>query len=182
MSFTVNRTYVLVPGRNYNPASNNNRPYSFNGEAILGESLINPVGQGATSAINQIIAINGASGTAVIEGGNIIGRVAVGVTSGTGITGTQLVISGTASNSGTFPFRIFNGDVPNTNDSPILAIHVLADPGAVSMVTLVNNAISFPAGSLSAKGVYDYGVESIVTLGTTGALLGLAPAMKPYII
>ena len=54
MSFTINRTYVLVPGRNYNPASNNNRPYSFNGEAILGESLINPVGQGATSAINQI--------------------------------------------------------------------------------------------------------------------------------
>jgi hypothetical protein len=182
MSFTINRTYVLKPGKNYNPASNGNRPYSFNGETTIGESIIRPIGQGATSAINQVIAINGASGTAVIEGGNFIGRIPVGVTSGTGITGTVLVISGTASSSGTLPFRIFDGDVPNTNDSPILAIHVLADPGAVNMVTLSDNAISFPSGAFSAKGIYDYGVGSIVSLGTSGTLLGLAPAVKPYII
>jgi hypothetical protein len=50
------------------------------------------------------------------------------------------------------------------------------------MITLSNCAIAFPSGSLSAKGVYDYGVSSIVTLGTTGSLLGLAPAIKPFII
>jgi hypothetical protein len=182
MSFTINRTYVLVPGNNYDPGSNGNKVYSFNGETTIGGSLILPVGQGAVSAINQIVSINGASGTAVIEGGGFIGRVPVGVTSGTGITGTQLVVDGTASSSGTYSFRVFNGDVPNVNDSPILAIHVLGDPGAVSMVTLTDNAISFPAGSLSAKGVYEYGVKSISSIGTSGTLLGLAPAMKPYII
>jgi hypothetical protein len=179
MSFTTNRTYVLKPGKNYDPASNGNKPYSFTGATVAGSSLISGTGQGAVSAMNQIAAIVGASGTPVIEGGPFTGRIGVGVTGLTGLN--YFSVSGaTATTSGTYTFRVFNGDVPNTTDSPILAFHVLADPGAVTMVTLSDNTIAFPSGALSAKGVYEYGVKSITSLGTTGALLGLAPATRPF--
>lgn len=179
MSFTINRTYVLVEGKNYDPGSNGNNPYSFTGNLTAGSTLVSLTGPGAAKAIDRV---SGLSGTAVIEGGPISGRIAVGVTSGTGITGTQFVIGATATQSGMFTLRIFDGDVPNTNDSPILAFHVLADPGAVDIITLSTCAIAFPSGALSIKGVYDYGVSSVVSLGVTGSLLGLAPALKPYII
>jgi hypothetical protein len=39
-----------------------------------------------------------------------------------------------------------------------------------------------PSGALAAKGVYEYAVQSITSIGVTGSLLGLAPALKPYII
>jgi hypothetical protein len=179
MSFTINRTYVLSPGKNYDPGSNGNMPYSFTGNLTAGSTLVTISGPGANKAIDRIIDING---SAVIEGGPFSSRIPVGVTSGTGITGTQLVLGITATHSGAFSFRTFDGDIPNTTDSPVLAIHVLADPGAVDAITLSGCPIAFPSGSLSAKGVYDYGISSIVSLGTTGALLGLAPAIKPYII
>ena len=181
MSFAINRTYVLKPGKNYDPASNGNKPYPFTGDATLGASLITGTGQGAVAAMNQITSILGDSGTPVIEGGPFSGRIAVGVTSGTGIVGTQFTVSGaTATSSGTYTFRIFNGDVPNTNDSPVLSVHILADPGAVDLVTLTDNKVSLPSGSLAAKGVYEYAIKSITTLGTTGSLLGLAPATRPF--
>jgi len=179
MSFVTNRTYVLKPGFNYDPASNGNKPFSFTGEAVEGSSYISGTGQGAVSAMNQISAIIAAAGTPVIEGGPFTGRISVGVT---GLTaGNYFSVSGaTASSSGTYIFRVFNGAVPNTTDSPILAFHVLADPGAVTMNTLSDNTIAFPSGALSAKGVYEYGVKSITSLGTTGSLLGLAPATRPF--
>jgi hypothetical protein len=182
MSFVTNRTYVLKPGKNYDPATNGNKPYAFTGVTTVGSSLIPATGQGASSALSQIATIVGASGTAVIEGGPFIGRIAVGTTSGTGITGTQFLVSGaTASTSGTYTFRIFNGDIPNVNDSPVLAVHVLADPGAVTFVTLTDNTVALPSGALAAKGVYEYGVKSITSLGVTGSLLGLAPATRPFV-
>ena len=179
MSFTANRAYILKPGKNYDPGSNGNSPYSFTANLTAGSTLVSLTGPGANSAIGRVIELSGA---AVIEGGPISGRIAVGVTSGTGITGTQFVIGATATQSGMFTLRVFDGEIPNTQDSPILAIHVLADPGAVSMVTLSKCAITFPSGALSAKGVYEYGVANLTSLGTTGALLGLAPALKPNII
>ena len=173
MSFTANRTYILETGLNYDPAGNGNIALKFVGEVTVGNSDISwKTGGDAFTKIADIIA---AGGSPVIIGSGFTGRIAVTASAPLISTGSE-----TSSATGTFEYYVFDERIPSSLDSPILGIHVLAEPGEVSLITLSNSAITFPAGSLTASGIYEYGVKEIVSITTAGTLLGIAPALKPF--
>lgn len=176
MSFTIGKTYTLVAGKDYSGASNT--AVKLKGTVVAGSTAISFVAVDAdpVTKLNQIKGTTG--GVPVVSGPAYTGPV--GLTSGTGST---LYTSGaTAAMSGTYDFYVYDSAIPSSLDSPVLQIHVLASPGAVSFKTLTGQTVSLPANSLVAGGIYDYGISEVISIGTSGTLLGLAPAHKPFVI
>jgi len=174
MSFTANRTYTLETGLNYDPASNGNVALKFVGAVTSGTTDISWT-TGA-DVFTKIADISSAGGSPVIIGTGFTGRIAVTASMPFILTG---LVTSTA--TGTFEYYIFDERIPSTLDSPILGIHVLGDPGEVTLITLSNSTVTFPANSLAISGIYEYGVKEILSINNEGELLlGIAPALKPF--
>lgn len=176
MSFTIGRTYTLVAGRDYSGQSNVG--VQFKGTVVAGSTAINfdYINGDPLAKLNAIKGTTG--GVPVVAGPGFSPNV--GITSGTGY---QLFTTGaTATMSGTYDYTIYDSSIPSNTDSPVLAIHVLANPGQFSFKTLTGQTVTLPAGALVTGGIYDYGISQVISIGTSGTLLGLTPALKPFIV
>ncbi len=169
MSFTIGRTYTLVAGRDY--TGRNNQPLKTRASLTSGTGSFNVSNDAAT----RIAAIVAAGSTAGIKGGGFPEYTLI-----TGISGTT-VTAGTASSvTGVYDLSIFDANVPSSEDSPVLGFHVLATGAALSFTTFNGQAVTLPAGSLAAGGIYDYAVGTVT--GVTGSIIGVAPVTKPFVI
>jgi hypothetical protein len=168
-AFTIGRVYDIVQGKNYNPGANGNTALKFRGVSTSGTGTI--TFSTSEAVISKIAAIQASSGTAVISGPGFTGRPVISATGATSIS-----VSGVAFNSGTSDFYLYDVSRPSNLDSPIQAIHIVAAPGNVVLVTPAGDSVSLPASSLVVGGVYDYSVAQLSTLTNAGTIRGLAPA------
>jgi hypothetical protein len=180
MSFTANRVYSLQTGKNYNPSTNGNTVYKFKGEVVEGAADIKVTsGNGVFARMAAIVA---AGGTPTIIGGigfrdpiTLSTRIPVAGVAPLMTTGALL-----SPISGTYEFMLFDGDIPSSNDSPILSFHVIDNSAPFSFVTLSGDTVSFGGSPEIITGaVYNYGVQEVLAIGAPGDILGLAPAIKP---
>jgi len=177
MSFTIGRTYVLAAGRDY--SGTKNPAIKFTATVAIGSTALQfgqSFGPNPFERLSEILGTTG--GTPAVSGPGF--DQAVGIT---GTTGSNFITTGATSQmAGTYEYYLFDSSVPSSLDSPVLAIHVLGTAGNFSFNSLTKQSITLPAGSLVAGGIYDYGIGEISALGNTGSLLGLAPAIKPFIV
>lgn len=180
MSFTANRVYSLQTGKNYNPSTNGNTVYKFKGEVTEGVANITVIsGNGVFARITAILA---GGGTPTIMGGagfrdpsTFSYRIPVTATAPVLNTGGLL-----SPISGTFEFSLFDGDVPSSNDSPILSFHVIDSTNPFIFVTLAGDTVTFGGSPEIISGaVYNYGIQEVLAIGAPGDILGLAPSLKP---
>lgn len=169
MSFSIGRTYTLVAGRDY--SGKNNNIDRFKSSVTSGTATLQVPSDVATR-INTIVS-NGS--TAGIRGGSFPNYTLI-----TGITGNT-VTAGTASSiTGDYEFSVFDANVPTSEDSPVLGLHVLAANAAITFTTFNGQSVTLPAGSIVAGGLYDYTVGTVS--GVTGSIIGVAPVNKPFVI
>ena len=169
MSFTIGRTYTLVAGRDY--TGQNNVPTKFKATVTSGTATMSADSL-TVARINQIVS---SGSTAGIKGGSFPNFTLV--SSATGTT----VVAGTASSiTGEYEFQVFDANVPSSDDSPVLGIHVLAAGAVLSFKTFTGQTLTLPSGALVAGGIYDYSIGTVI--GVTGSIIGVAPVSKPFII
>ena len=169
MSFTIGRTYTLVAGRDY--TGQNNVPTKFKATVTSGTATMSADSL-TVARINQIVS---SGSTAGIRGGSFPNFTLV--SSATGTT----VVAGTASIiTGEYEFQVFDANVPTSDDSPVLGIHVLASGAVLEFKTFTGQTLALPSGALVAGGIYDYSIGTVI--GVTGSIIGVAPVSKPFII
>ena len=180
-SFIANRVYILDQGIDYDARTNGNLAIKFRGKITAGSADIELVDFKGTNPITRIDALilAGAPSVPVISGPGYVGR---NVITGTAAPAPPLNYIITCTNAftatGTFDFWAYDESVPSDLDSPILALHVIAAPGAViSFTTLTGDAVTVPSGGFATGGIYDYSPATFSALPAT-KLLGLAPANK----
>jgi hypothetical protein len=182
MSFTAHRVYTLVAGVDYNPSTNGNVAVKFRGsyDSTNPNNITVVSFIGGINPIDRINAIIAASGNPVIIGPGFVGRdIITGPPVGQDIPTTTDPGATPGFPNGTYDYYIFDDSLPSSIDSPILAIHILANPGATDFSTLTGDSVSWATGGeVSPTGIYEYSVGLVTALGNAGTLLGLAPASR----